>query len=116
MGLPLLSLIVFTPAIGAGVLMLLRSEDAIRWTALGIAVLDLVLCIIMLASFDTTTHAMQFTERHLWVPALGISYALGVDGISALFVFLSALLGAICVLASWVAIDRRVKAFMVSLL
>ncbi len=116
MGLPLLSLIVFTPAAGAAVLLLLRSDDAVRWTALGIAVLDLALCIVMLASFDTTTHAMQLTERHSWVPALGISYALGVDGISALFVFLSALLGAICVLASWTAIDRRVKAFMVSLL
>ena len=59
---------------------------------------------------------MQFRETHAWIPALGITYALGVDGISALFVFLTALLGWICVLASWVAIDRKVKEFMVSLL
>jgi NADH-quinone oxidoreductase subunit M len=116
MGFPLLSLIVFTPAAGAVVLMLLRSDDAIRWTALGVTILDLALCIAMLAGFDTTTHAMQFVERRPWVPALGISYVLGVDGISALFVFLTALLGSICVLASWVAIDRKVKEFMVSLL
>ncbi|TGP13863.1 proton-conducting transporter membrane subunit, partial [Mesorhizobium sp. M1D.F.Ca.ET.231.01.1.1] len=50
------------------------------------------------------------------VPTLGITYALGIDGISALFVFLTALLGWICVLASWTAIDRKVKEFMVSLL
>ncbi|TIQ16102.1 MAG: NADH-quinone oxidoreductase subunit M, partial [Mesorhizobium sp.] len=56
------------------------------------------------------------TETHQWVPALGITYALGIDGISAPFVFLTALLGWICVLASWVAIDRKVKEFMVSLL
>jgi len=107
MGFPLLSLIIFTPAAGAAVLMFLRSDDAVRWTALGVTVLDLALCIAMLASFDTTIHEMQFTETRTWVPALGITYALGIDGISALFVFLTALLGSICVLASWVAIDRK---------
>ncbi|MBA9036586.1 proton-translocating NADH-quinone oxidoreductase chain M [Rhizobium leguminosarum] len=116
MGLPLLSFIIFTPVAGAAVLMFLRGDDAVRWTALGVTILDLALCIAMLAGFDTTTHEMQFTEKRPWVPALGITYALGIDGISALFVFLTALLGSICVLASWVAIDRKVKAFMVSLL
>ncbi|MGO6902030.1 NuoM family protein, partial [Rhizobium ruizarguesonis] len=116
MGFPLLSLIVFTPAAGAAVLMFLRSDDAVRWTALGVTVVDLALCIAMLTSFDTTTHQMQFTETRPWVPTLGITYALGVDGISALFVFLTTLLGSICVLASWVAIERKVKEFMISLL
>ncbi|THK39475.1 NADH-quinone oxidoreductase subunit M [Ensifer sp. MPMI2T] len=116
MGFPLLSLIIFTPAAGAAVLMFLRSDDAARWTALVVTVLDLALSIVLLAGFDTTTHEMQFTERVPWVPALGITYALGVDGISALFVFLTALLGAVSVLASWVAIERKVKAFMASLL
>ena len=116
MTLPLLSLIVFLPAAGAAVLMFLRNDDAVRWTALGFTLLDFALAVAMLVGFDTTTHEMQFTETRPWVPALGITYALGVDGISALFVFLSALLGWICVLASWVAIDRKVKEFMVSLL
>ncbi|OAP38292.1 NADH:ubiquinone oxidoreductase subunit M [Sinorhizobium glycinis] len=116
MTFPLLSLIVFLPAVGAAVLMCLRNDDAVRWTALGFTVVDLALTIAMLAAFDTTTHEMQFTERRPWVPAIGITYALGVDGISALFVFLTALLGWISVLASWVAIDRKVKEFMVALL
>jgi NADH-quinone oxidoreductase subunit M len=116
MTFPLLSLIVFLPVAGSAVLVFLRSDDAVRWTALSVTVLDLALCVAMLAGLDTTTHEMQFTERRTWVPALGITYALGIDGISALFVFLTALLGLICVLASWVAIDRKVKAFMVSLL
>ena len=116
MAFPLLSLIVFLPAAGAAALMFLRNDDAVRWTALGVTVLDFALSIAMLAGFDTTTHEMQFTERRSWIPVLGISYALGVDGISALFVVLAALLGWICVLASWVAIDRKVKEFMVSLL
>ena len=116
MAFPLLSLIVLVPAAGAAVLIFLRNDNAVRWTALGVTVLDFALSIAMLAAFDTTTHEMQFTERHPWVPALRITYALGVDGISALFVFLTALLGWVCVLASWVAIDRKVKEFMVSLL
>jgi len=116
MSVPLLSLIVLLPAAGAVILMFLRSEDAVRWTALGITGLDLALSIVMLAGFDTTTHEMQFTERRPWVPALGITYALGVDGISALFVFLTALLGSTSVLASWTAIESKVKEFMISLL
>ncbi|MBX4866296.1 NADH-quinone oxidoreductase subunit M [Rhizobium bangladeshense] len=116
MGFPLLSVIIFTPVVGAAVLMFLRGDDAMRWTALSFTILDLALCIAMLVGFDTTTHAMQFTETRSWVPALGINYALGIDGISALFVFLTALLGSICVLASWVAIDRKVKEFMICLL
>ena len=116
MGFPLLSFIIFTPVAGAAVLMLLRGDDAARWTALSFTVLDLGLCIAMLVGFDTTTHAIQFTETRPWVPALGINFALGIDGISALFVFLTALLGSICVLASWVAIDRKVKEFMICLL
>ena len=116
MAFPLLSVIVFLPAGGAVLLMFLGNDDAVRRTALGVTLLDFALCIAMLAGFDTTTHEMQFTEMYPWVPALGINYALGVDGISALFVFLTALLGWICVLASWVAIDRKVKEFMVTLL
>jgi NADH-quinone oxidoreductase subunit M len=116
MAFPLLSLIVFLPAAGAAVLMFLRNDDAMRRVALGVTVLDFALCVAMLAGFDTTTHEMQFTERRSWVPALGITYALGVDGISALFVFLTALLSWVSVLASWVAIERKVKEFMVCLL
>jgi NADH-quinone oxidoreductase subunit M len=116
MGLPLLSLIVFTPAAGAAILMVLRKDEAVRRTALGITVLDFALALAMLAGFDPATHEMQFTEIRPWVSALGITYALGVDGISALFVVLTSLMGWISVLASWAAIDRKVKEFMVSLL
>jgi len=116
MDFPLLSFIVFLPAAGALVLLFLRDDNAVRWTALTVALVDFVLCIALLLSFDTTTHEMQFVERREWIPALGVSFALGVDGISALFVFLTALLGWVCVLASWVAIETKVKEFMISLL
>ena len=114
--IPILSLIVFLPAAGAGVLLFMRDDRAVRWTALAFAVVDFALTIPLMAAFDTTTYAMQFTETVPWVPALGITYSLGVDGISLLFIFLTALLGWICVVASWEAIDTKVKEFMISLL
>lgn len=116
MAFPLLSLIVFVPVAGAAVVMLLRSDETVRWAALGFTLLDVALAIAMLSGFNTASSEMQFVEKHPWVPELGITFALGVDGISALFVFLTALLGSVSVLASWIAIDRKVKQFMVCLL
>ena len=114
--IPILSLIVFLPAAGAGVLLFMRDDRAVRRTALAFAVVDFALTIPLMAAFDTTTYAMQFTETVPWVPSLGITYSLGVDGISLLFIFLTALLGWICVVASWEAIDTKVKEFMICLL
>ncbi|MCZ6465918.1 MAG: NADH-quinone oxidoreductase subunit M, partial [Alphaproteobacteria bacterium] len=114
--IPILSLIVFLPAAGAGVLLFMRDDMAVRRTALAFAVVDFALTIPLMVAFDTTTYAMQFTETVPWVPSLGITYSLGVDGISLLFIFLTALLGWICVVASWEAIDTRVKEFMICLL
>ena len=114
--IPILSLIVFLPAAGAGVLLFMRDDRTVRRTALAFAVVDFALTIPLMAAFDTTTYAMQFTETVPWVPSLGITYSLGVDGISLLFIFLPALLGWICVVASWEAIDTKVKEFMISLL
>ncbi len=114
--IPILSLIVFLPAAGAGVLLFMRDDRTVRRTALAFAVVDFALTIPLMVAFDTTTYAMQFTETVPWVPALGITYSLGVDGISLLFIFLTALLGWICVVVSWEAIDTKVKEFMISLL
>ena len=114
--IPILSLIIFLPAAGAGVLLFVRDDMAARWTALAFAAVDFALIIPLMFAFDTTTHAMQFTESVAWVPSLGISYSLGVDGISLLFIFLTALLGWICVVVSWEAITVKVKEFMICLL
>ncbi len=113
---PILSLIIFLPVMGAVILPFLRSDNEVRWVALAFAAADFLLATRLLLDFDTTTYAMQFRETVPWVPSLGISYALGVDGISVLFVFLTALLGWICILASWRSITRRVAQFMISLL
>lgn len=104
------------PLAGAALLFVMGSDLAVRRIALAFTLADLALTIALLLSFETATPAMQFPEQAEWVPTLGISWSLGVDGISVLFVFLTALLGWICVLASWNAITTRVKEFMVALL
>jgi len=115
-GFPLLSLIVFLPLAGALVIAFLRELATVRWVALGILVADCLLTLLLVLLFDPSTAAMQFTEELPWVPTLGIRYALGVDGISILFVFLTGLVGWICVIASWHAIELKVKEFMITLL
>ncbi|RLA34728.1 MAG: NADH-quinone oxidoreductase subunit M [Gammaproteobacteria bacterium] len=115
-GFPLLSLIVFLPLAGALVIAFLRELATVRWVALGILVADCLLTLLLVLLFDPSTAAMQFAEELPWVPTLGIRYALGVDGISILFVFLTGLVGWICVIASWHAIELKVKEFMITLL
>ncbi|MBE7415377.1 MAG: NADH-quinone oxidoreductase subunit M [Deltaproteobacteria bacterium] len=112
----LLSSIVFLPVLGALVILFIKDARAIRWVALVTLAVDFALAIPLMRGFDVSTHGMQFVERHEWIPSWNITYYLGVDGISVLFVFLTAFLGIICVLASWKAIEKKVKEFMIALL
>ena len=104
---PILSLIVFLPAVGCGRASVHARRRGGAVDGAWVRRRRFALTIPLLFAFDTTTYAMQFTETVPWVPSLGITYSLGVDGISLLFVFLTALLGWICVVASWEAIDTR---------
>jgi NADH-quinone oxidoreductase subunit M len=115
-GYPILTVIVFLPMLGCLALLFLRGERLIRWTSLITTMANLILALPLLTAFDKSTHLMQFVETHQWIPVWGIEYAVGVDGISVLFVVLSALLSVLCVAVSWRAIDTRVKEFFLALL
>ncbi|MBI5191936.1 MAG: NADH-quinone oxidoreductase subunit M [Nitrospirae bacterium] len=115
-GYPILSLVTFVPLIGAAILLFVKNATAARWIALIFTVVDFLIAIPLVLNFDRTTYQMQFVEHYLWIPSWNITYHLGIDGISVLFVFLAALLGWICVLASWKAIDKKVKEFMIAIL
>lgn len=115
-GLPVLSLLILLPAGGALVVPLLRSRETVRWFALLVLLADFLLAVWIVAAFDASSAQMQFRETRIWVPSLGMGYRLGVDGISVWFVLLTALLGWICVLASWRAVAERVKEFMACLM
>ncbi len=120
-GFPLLSLITFLPLAGALIIMTLRGEEAAvaanaRWTALWTSLITFGLSLILWFRFDKTTADFQFVERLDWLPEFGISYAMGVDGISVLFVLLSTALTPLCILASWESVEKRVREYMVAFL
>jgi NADH-quinone oxidoreductase subunit M len=112
----ILTVVVFLPLLGALLLFFFSDEVKIRWFTLAVTVVDFILATPLVCRFDTTTHAFQFVERYEWIPAWNIHYYLGVDGISVLFVYLTTLVGWVCVLASWTAIERKLKEFMITLL
>ncbi|MFQ5938934.1 MAG: NADH-quinone oxidoreductase subunit M [Alphaproteobacteria bacterium] len=120
-GWPILSLTTFLPLAGAAFIMVIRGEPEVvaqnaRSVALWTSLITLALSLLIWANFDTTTAAFQFEERAAWLPEFNIGYRMGVDGISMLFVLLSTLLIPICVLASWAAIQTRVKEYMIAFL
>ncbi len=115
---PVLTVLIFMPIVGGMLLMLApRAANAgIKFWALAITLLNFILAIPLLINFDKTTWKWQFAEYQSWIPAWNINYALGIDGISVLFVMLSALVGILCVLISWNSITTKVKEFYIAIL
>jgi NADH-quinone oxidoreductase subunit M len=114
----LLSVILFTPLVGALVLLALpkHREDAIRWTANVFAGLGFLVSVPLWFWFDPASPTWQFVERARWIPSIGAEYFLGVDGFSALLILLTTLMGFVAMLSSWTAIADRVKEYYVVLL
>jgi NADH-quinone oxidoreductase subunit M len=114
----MLSWIIFLPLAAAGVILLLPKEKSgwIRSTALLATLLDFALCLVLYFGFDPYTAAPQFVEKRPWIPGIGSSYHVGVDGISFWLVVLTAFLGPLCILASWAPIQKRVKEYHFSFL
>ena len=93
-----------------------RNEAFTRTFALGISIVTFLLSLILFVQFDRTSAQMQFVERGSWIPSYGISYHVGVDGISVLLVILTALLSPLAILASYRGITERVREFHASML
>jgi NADH-quinone oxidoreductase subunit M len=120
-GFPILSLVTFLPLAGAFIILTVRGEDEVvarnaRWTALWTSLITLALSLILWARFDGTSAEFQFVEQLDWLPDFGVSYHMGVDGISVLFVLLSTLLTPLCILASWESVQSRVREYMIAFL
>jgi NADH-quinone oxidoreductase subunit M len=120
-GWPLLSLVTFLPLVGAVIILFTRGSPELvarnaRNIALWTSLITFVLSLALWTGFDPDVSDFQFVEKARWIPAFGITYHMGVDGISMFFVLLSTLLTPICILASWEAIETRVKEYMISFL
>ena len=115
----LLSFITFTPLLGALILALfLRGDDAAaqrnaKWLALGATVFTFLFSIGLLTGFDAQNTDFQFVEEREWL--LGLTYKMGVDGISVLFVMLTTFLMPLVIAACW-DVKHRVKDYMIALL
>src|SRR3972149_250590 len=117
-GLPLLTLITFVPLAGA-ILIALEPRDnrgLIRVTALAPGLLAGAFSLLLLVGFLPSHPNFQFVERVDWIPAFGIQYKLGVDGLSTVLVVLTTTLSWISILASFGPIRERVKEYMISFL
>ncbi len=112
-----LTLITFLPLLGAIVTALMPKDNlrAIRLTAAGFAFVALVLSVIVWVQYDTNAAGLQFVEKVPWIPSLGITYFMGVDGLNLPMVVLTTLLTFLAILASW-HITLRTKFYFALLL
>ncbi|MBI5197242.1 MAG: NADH-quinone oxidoreductase subunit M [Nitrospirae bacterium] len=123
---PILTWITFVPLIGAALVLLIpRTREAlIKWVSLVFTAIHFGLAILLLTAFNPdiggmklgAIHSgMQFVERVPWIPNLGISYHVGVDGLSILMVLLSSLISLIAIISSWTVSDRVKEYFFLFL-
>ncbi len=118
---PLLSLTTFLPLLGVLAIMLLRGSDEetarlARWIALWTSLVTFAVSVEVWAAFDPSRADFQLVEKADWLPDFNIAYRMGVDGISLFFVLLSTFLTPICIVASWVAVTKRVREYMIAFL
>ncbi len=120
-GFPVLSLVTWLPLVGGAIILSIRGDaEAVarnaRWAALWTSLIVFGLSLVLWVKFNPSDPGFQFVENVPWMPEYGLTYHLGVDGISVLFVLLSTALTPICVLASWEIIKYQVREYMLAFL
>ncbi len=112
-----LTLVTFFPLLGVLILLFLRSEqkNLARWVALVVSLITFGISLAVLAQFQPSNPDLQLVVDLPWIPIANweIHYFLGVDGLSILLVLLTTLLAPISILATWTAVEDRVKDFMI---
>ncbi len=110
----LLSLMIFVPLLGMIVVLLLprESEELIKRVTLAFTLVPLVIAVVLFVSYNRSTVGTQYVVNVPWIDAFNINYHIGIDGLSVTLLLLTALLGPICVLASWRNIEKGIKAYM----
>ncbi|HKR89328.1 MAG TPA: NADH-quinone oxidoreductase subunit M [Phenylobacterium sp.] len=121
--MPILSLITFAPLIGVAAILALRlagkpddakTVGAAKWIALVTTLATFALSVLLVLQFDPNTAGFQFVEDSPWFA--GLHYRMGVDGISLLFIPLTAFLMPLCIAASWRSIEKRVLEYLIAFL
>jgi len=117
---PILSVVTFLPLVGALLIYLLSGDDEAarrnaRWIALWTTLITFAVSVILVLRFDPGQTDFQFVEKTNWL-ASGITYHMGVDGISLPFVILTTALMPFCIIASWKSVTVRVREYMMAFL
>lgn len=109
----LLSIVLFTPAAGLLILLLIPSsaKNVIRVWANLVGFAGFLISLPLVSRFDSKAAGFQMIERADWIPSIGAKYVIGIDGISLLLVMLTTLVGFLAILSSWLAIEDRVKEY-----
>ena len=117
---PILSVVTFLPVVGVVLIYLIRGDDEAaqrnaRWIALWTTLITFALSLELILGFDPAVTDFQFVEKTSWL-ASGITYHMGVDGISLPFVILTTALMPFCIIASWKSVTMRVREYMMAFL
>ncbi len=120
-GFGLLSLVTFFPLVGVLALLLLRplkveSDKLIKQIAIGTAVITLIISGVVLIQFEPSNPGLQMVEKVTWIPSLGISYYMGIDGTSILFLLLTTFITLLAVISSWSAIKEQQRGYYILML
>jgi len=113
---PVLSMIVFVPLAGAIILLFIRNRSALNIAALVTTIIAFALTVILTLAYDPLQNGFQFEEYLPWIKQWGISYHLGIDGLSLFLLPLTGLLSVLAVLISWKKTDKKEKSYYFSLL
>lgn len=118
MNWPLLSTALLAPLLGAIIIAIMPREKVtgIKTVAAIVTGISLLCSFLALFSYDLTRGGLQLVENIPWVSDLGVSYRLGVDGISLPLLLLTNLIGFSCIFSSWKTADGRIKEFFIPLL
>jgi NADH-quinone oxidoreductase subunit M len=118
LSLPILSALIYFPLLGAVLLLFVdrKHELFIKTFTLVFSLAEFGLSLPLFFLFDERARGMQFVEKASWFPEWGMSYFLGIDGISLLLILLTTFLTVLCVLVSWKAIETRVKEYFITFL
>src|SRR5258706_1274944 len=107
----ILSFTLFFPLVGVFLIMLPKKNETVRLLANVWSFLGFLFSLPLVFWFDKNNGGMQFEEKASWIPSIGATYHLGIDGISFLLIMLTTLLGVLSVLSSWTAIEERLKEY-----
>ena len=115
---PWLSLVIWLPIVGGIAVIASGDQDAdlTKRIALWVALLTFAVSVPLWLGFDASTAEMQFVERSSWIPAFGIDYYLGIDGISMPLILLTTFITIFVIIAGWDVIQYRPSHYMAAFL